>query len=303
MDPVSHLIRLARLRGAVDKRCLLAGDTTIDNGTRPAGEAPFHLLLEGECTLELADRSLDLVPGDVVLLPRGRAHRVHTRGRGPRRALVEEAGGAFPTARSQGAASEIDLFCGHFAFGPGAGELLFQSLPDPLHVSFGAEAGEPVRMLSALMRSEAQNDGPGTTAIVISLCDALLAMVLRSTSNRRLAGDALWTAVDDERLRAVVDAVLGDPGRDWTIPEFAGLAAMSRATFIRRFTRATGMTVGDFLTRVRMITAAELLTAGDRPVGAVAAEVGYRSESAFGRAFREATGTTPARFRRTTTRS
>ncbi|GAA4574786.1 cupin domain-containing protein [Planotetraspora kaengkrachanensis] len=303
MDSVSHLIRLARLRGAVDKRCLLAGDTTIDNGARPAGEAPFHLLLEGECTLELADRSVDLVAGDVVLLPRGRAHRVRTRGRGRRRAVVEEAGGAFPTARSQGTPSEIDLFCGHYAFGPGAGDLLFQSLPDPLHVSFGAESGEPVRMLSALMRGEAQNDGPGATAIVISLCDALLAMVLRSTSNRRLAGDALWTAVDDERLRAVVDAVLGDPGRDWTIPDLAGLAAMSRATFIRRFTRATGMTAGDFLTRVRMMTAAEMLTAGDRPIGVVAAEVGYQSESAFGRAFRTATGATPARFRRTATRS
>jgi AraC family transcriptional activator of mtrCDE len=303
MDSISHLIRLARLRGDIDKRCLLAGNSTLDNPVRPAGEAPFHLLLEGECTLELADRSIDLRPGDVVLLPRGTAHRVHTRGVGRPGPVVEEAGVAFPTARSQGAESEIDLFCGHYAFGPGAGRLLFETLPDPLHVSFGAEASEPVRMLSALMRSEAQNDGPGTEAIVISLCDALLAMVLRSTSNRRLAGDALWTAVDDERLRTAIDAVLRDPGHDWTIADFARLASMSRATFIRHFTRGTGMTVGDFLTRIRMMTAAELLTGTDRPVGAVAAEVGYRSESAFGRAFRTAMATTPARFRRNATRS
>jgi AraC family transcriptional activator of mtrCDE len=42
-----------------------------------------------------------------------------------------------------------------------------------------------------------------------------------------------------------------------------------------------------------------MLTESDRPVSAVAAAVGYRSESAFGRAFRLATATTPARFRRT----
>ncbi|GII54290.1 hypothetical protein Pth03_26790 [Planotetraspora thailandica] len=57
------------------------------------------------------------------------------------------------------------------------------------------------------------------------------------------------------------------------------------------------MTVGDFLTRARMMTAADLLTGTDRPVSVIAAEVGYRSESAFGRVFRPATATTPARFR------
>ena len=58
------------------------------------------------------------------------------------------------------------------------------------------------------------------------------------------------------------------------------------------------MTVGTFLTHVRMMIAADLLTGTDRTVAAVAAEVGYHSESAFSRAFRLAGGSTPARFRR-----
>ncbi|MFF3563790.1 helix-turn-helix domain-containing protein [Streptomyces sp. NPDC002574] len=58
------------------------------------------------------------------------------------------------------------------------------------------------------------------------------------------------------------------------------------------------MNAGEFVTRLRMLLAADLLTGTDRPVGAVAAAVGYGSESAFGRAFRVATGTTPARLRR-----
>ena len=73
---------------------------------------------------------------------------------------------------------------------------------------------------------------------------------------------------------------------------------MSRATFIRRFGRSTGMTVGAFLTQARLMTAADLLQTTDSTVAAVAAQVGYQSESAFSRAFREATGPTPARFRR-----
>ncbi len=57
MDSVSYLIRMARLRGTVDKRCLLAGPALLGHATRTPREAPFHLLLEGACTLELAGRS------------------------------------------------------------------------------------------------------------------------------------------------------------------------------------------------------------------------------------------------------
>jgi AraC family transcriptional activator of mtrCDE len=57
------------------------------------------------------------------------------------------------------------------------------------------------------------------------------------------------------------------------------------------------MAVGEFMTGLRMAIAADMLADGDRTVSAIAAAVGYRSESAFGRAFRLATTTTPARFR------
>ena len=46
------------------------------------------------------------------------------------------------------------------------------------------------------------------------------------------------------------------------------------------------------------MVAADLLTRDDRQIGTIAAAVGYRSESAFGKAFRTAMNTTPARFRK-----
>ena len=100
-----------------------------------------------------------------------------------------------------------------------------------------------------------------------------------------------------ELQAALIDAVLREPGRNWSIAQLAHRAAMSRATFIRHFGHGTGMTVGDFLTRLRMMIAADMLASGDQPVSAIASAVGYRSTSAFGRAFRAATATTPARFR------
>jgi AraC family transcriptional activator of mtrCDE len=292
------MIRLARLQGRVDVRCLLAGQFVLDNPARRPHEAPFHLLLEGRCVVAFAGGRIQLQPGDLVMFPRGTAHRVLSDRDGRQTATVKEPGSAFPTLRTSGAETDIDLFCGQYTLAPGAGTLLFQTLPDPLHVSLGTDPHEPARVLSALMRQEAQANGPGTAAIVSSLCDALLAMVLRGAPARRLSQGTLWTSTDDQAVTRAVEAVLREPEREWTMAGLAALAAMSRATFIRHFTSATGMAVGEFLTQIRMMIAADLLIDTERPVSAIATAVGYRSDSAFGRAFRMATDTTPTQFRR-----
>lgn len=300
MDSVSRLLRLARLRASLDKRCLLGGTTHMDVARHHPLEAPFHVLLEGECRLQVGAVVLELKPGDVVMIPSGSPHRVITAGTGRPRGIAETAGDAFVTTRSErGGTAVIDLFCGHYAFDAGAGALLFKSLPDPVHVSFGqsAESDDVLRMLSTLMRGEAQREGEGTAAILSALCTVLLAMVLR-TSRGDSTKTTLWTAAADGRIADAVEGMLDDPGGDWTIERLCREAAMSRATFLRHFGRDTGMTVGVFLARARLMAATELLTATDATVATIAAQVGYQSESAFSRAFRAHVGTTPARFRR-----
>ena len=62
------------------------------------------------------------------------------------------------------------------------------------------------------------------------------------------------------------------------------------------------MTFGQFLTKARLMHAAELLIGSESTVAEVAAQVGYQSESAFTRAFRSALDETPARFRKSARR-
>jgi len=109
---------------------------------------------------------------------------------------------------------------------------------------------------------------------------------------------SLWTAVANPRIAQTIESVLAEPGADWSIDRLSRTASMSRATFLRHFGRETGMTVGSFLVRIRMMAAAELLRSGDATVATIADRVGYRSESAFSRAFRAEIGTAPAGFRR-----
>lgn len=301
MDAVSHVIGLARLTARLDKRCLLSSTTRMDVAAHDARQAPFHVLLEGTCQLQVHSRRLDLTPGDVVVIPSGAPHRIITPGRGRPQGISEHSGDAFTTTRSERQGEPVlDLFCGHYTFGAGAGAMLLRTLPDPLQVSFArsAEGEDMLRMLSALMRDEARREGAGTAAILSALSTVLLTMVLR-TSRGSTTDATLWTAAGDDRIARGIEQILQDPGGDWSIERLSRDAAMSRATFIRRFGRSTGVSVGAFLTQVRLMTAAELLTASDATIATIAAQVGYQSESAFSRSFRLATGVPPGRFRRT----
>jgi AraC family transcriptional regulator, activator of mtrCDE len=296
MDGLSRLIRLARLRGSIDVRCLVAGQFALDRDAAPPGDVPFHLVLDGRCTVSTAAGAVELRPGHLLLLPRGDAHQVRAAS-GPALPVELDPGPAFATRRSVGAEPELDLFCGHFHVDSAAGALLFRLLPPLVHVALE----HPAAALAEILRGEARCPGPGTSAIIGSLCDALLTMALRSHPGRRLGTPALWTAMGDDELGEVISRVVARPGEPWTIERMAAAAAMSRATFVRRLAARTGSTAATLLTTVRVMVAADLLTHSDHSVARIATEVGYRSESAFARAFRAATGSAPARFRKDTT--
>jgi AraC family transcriptional activator of mtrCDE len=300
MDTVSRLLDLAHLTASLDKRCVLGAATRMQVAGHERHAAPFHVLLEGTCELHVGRTRLRLRSGDVVVIPSGASHRIVTAGSGRKHGVVDIDGDAFVTTQSQQEGPPvIDLYCGRYLFGAGAGAMLFRTLPEPLHVSFGAaeETDDVLRMLSTLIRGEARHEGDGTAAILSALCVVLMALVLRSSSAATRSA-ALWTAASNGRVAAAVAAVLGDPGADWSIDRLSREAGMSRATFLRHFTQETGMTPGSFVTKARLMLAADLLVQGDATVASIALEVGYRSESAFSRAFSAEVGTTPARFRR-----
>lgn len=80
------------------------------------------------------------------------------------------------------------------------------------------------------------------------------------------------------------------------IGEIALSLSTSERTLSRRIVDETGMTWSHLLRRVRVIHACELLTTTDFQIARVAADVGYSSQSAFNRAFKEETQVTPSEF-------
>ncbi|MET0595317.1 MAG: AraC family transcriptional regulator [Polyangiaceae bacterium] len=103
----------------------------------------------------------------------------------------------------------------------------------------------------------------------------------------------------DARIARVLACVRERPSERWTIARMAKLAGMSRAAFIRLFTRATGSPPLTYVTRLRIDVACALLAETEEAAAAIAARVGYGSVYAFTRAFTRLTGKPPILFRKT----
>jgi AraC family transcriptional activator of mtrCDE len=301
MDALSRLIQLTRLQGSLDLRCRMAGSFAVDHPAAPAGEAPFHLVLSGRCMLDLdGGESRLLTSGDFVLLPRGRAHLVRDADVGsPGRELRIDRSGLLPLRSNTDGEGDLDLLCGRFQYAPGSAGLLMSALPEALHVSLTGNASlDSIRALIALLRSEVQQQHPGALAVVTSLSHAVLVMAMREYMQGRNTPPGLLTVLIEPRLGRAVQAMLSEPGRTWTVQSLAERAAMSRATFARRFQSCAGMSPWTLLTQLRMHMAADMLQHGNSAVAVVAQRVGYESEAAFGKAFRRHAGISPAHYRR-----
>lgn len=99
----------------------------------------------------------------------------------------------------------------------------------------------------------------------------------------------------DPRARRLADALRAAPDDAAPLARAAKRAGASRRTLERLFVAETGMTVGDWRRRVRLLHAVRLLAEGE-PVTTAALAVGYTSVSAFIAVFKEAFGTTPGRY-------
>ena len=73
---------------------------------------------------------------------------------------------------------------------------------------------------------------------------------------------------------------------------------MSRSALAERFTQLVGEAPMRYLANWRMQLAKQLLREGTCSIQEVATRVGYESEAAFSRAFKRATGSPPATWRR-----
>ncbi len=266
----------------------------------------YHFLMEGHARVTLADgQSVELQPGDVVILPHGDPHQM-TSGKGATAAFQSsailskiesrdlsplQAGGGGDTAR---------FACGYMACDPDIGRPILSGLPSIFKVNIRTDrSGEWLENSILHLVEEAASERVGSAAMLAKLSEALFVDTLR----RFVAGlpeqQVGWLAgARDPIVGKSLGLLHSRVAHPWTIAGLADAVGISRSGLVERFTRYLCEPPMTYLTRWRLQLAARLLERTPRGVAEIAAEVGYESEAAFNRAFKREFRQPPGKYRR-----
>jgi AraC-like DNA-binding protein len=314
MDALSETLRVVRLVGAIFIQARFTApwcyqSPSADSAApilEPGAERVviFHLITEGECYVEMEGQPPELLrAGDVVLFPQGDAHRMASEpGLKPARGARLDA----VLARRPrhlvfgGGGSTTRLVCGYLACDARLAQMLLRGLPPLVRVNVrGSNAGAWLEASVRYALGEARSPRPGGAGVLAKLAEVLFIEVLRLYMNEQRAGRTGWLAgVGDRIVGAALNALHKRPAQSWTLEDLARVAGTSRSVLAERFQNLVGSSPMQYLTQWRMLLAANLLCRSSVPLARIAEDVGYKTDTAFSRAFRREFGAPPAAWRR-----
>jgi AraC-like DNA-binding protein len=313
MDALSETLRRVHLSGAIFVSARLTSVWSLETPRtdtlapllEPGAERVvlFHMVTKGECWVEIDDlRPVRLTAGDVVILPQGTAHRMTSQLGIPSVTLpLEEILASRPQHLAYGGGGAVtQLVCGYLACEAKLAQMLLSGLPPVVRVNVrGTNAGDWWAASAKFALAEARSPRPGGAGMLSKLAEVLFVEALRQYMRSPGAESTGWLAGARDRIvGAALGALHGSPGHGWTVEELAQTAGASRSVLAERFQRLMGVSPMQYLTQWRMVRAAELLRHSSLQLTHVAQEVGYRTDTAFSRAFRREFGQPPATWRR-----
>ena len=316
MDAFSEILSGVKLNGALFFSAELSApwgfSSPASNMLAPmlAPGAPhlviYHFVIDGEAFVQLADgQSVELGPGDVVVLPHGDPHRM-TSGRVVTATSLTSAilskvksrdlsplqtGGGGDTAR---------YVCGYMACDPLLSRPILNGLPPVFKVNIRTDrSGQWLENSILHLVEEAASGQVGSAAMLAKLSEALFVDTLRRYIANLPEQQGGWLAgARDPIVGKSLGLLHSRVGHPWTIADLAGEVGISRSALVERFTKYLSEPPMTYLTRWRLQLAARSLENTPRGVAEIAAEVGYESEAAFNRAFKREFGQPPGQHRR-----
>ncbi|HVV24588.1 MAG TPA: AraC family transcriptional regulator [Pseudonocardiaceae bacterium] len=283
-DLLSELLRSVRLSG--ERIVAYAPPPTFSIDFADIGS--LHIIEAGEVALRVdGDSHVEHVGrGDVVLLPRGDTHHITH--------ATRPAGAA-----GNDAPEPARWLCGTFTIGDPQASHLLGSLPAMIILrGGGGPALEGLEVARRMLVVEMESPSQGSAVMVARILDLIFIQILRAWAASADARPNWLAGALDPEIGLVLGAIHRDPGHDWTVEELARACNLSRSAFAARFVARVGKPPATYLAQVRLDAATDLLRGTSLPVAVIAENVGYTSEAAFSRAFKNRYGTPPARWRR-----
>jgi len=297
-DPLSDVLELIRVRG----NTVFAYKALPPFGVFfPTGSPRLHIVRQGNMVVRLdgSGECFHASQGDLVMLMHGDAHIVSDE---PGRSACipfHHVRCDYGDDRMTPGGNEAAWLCGDFGFDGILAQQLLSVLP-PVIMLKGLR-DRPFEWLELSCRfilDEALHPRAGTSAMISRLLDVIFVQLLRTWASGGEVGHGWLSGAIDERISQAISAMHADPSRGWTVQDLATLSNLSRSAFADRFQRVVGQAPLAYLSAWRLDRAAELLRHGRSPVSEICYRVGYTSEAAFSRAFKNRYGRPPLQWRR-----
>jgi AraC-like DNA-binding protein len=301
MDPLSEVLAMLKPQSLSSGGFMVPGDMAIYFPKHQGIKC--YAMLAGQCWLvvEGVPEPVLLQAGDCFLLPRGFPFRLATD------LSLEPVHYALAWDRLSKTHDVLEIpegaryiAGGFFGFTGGHTEMILNSLPPIVHIRRESDKAA-MRWSLERLREELRDPQPGGSLIAQQLAYMMLIQALRlHLADATSAGSGWLSALSDKHMSMAIASMHSDPGHPWTLESLAERVGMSRSVFALRFRETVGATPMEYLTRWRMLLAADRLKNPSDGLSAIAHSLGYESESAFGKAFRRVMGCSPRQYTRTT---
>jgi AraC-like DNA-binding protein len=299
MDPLSDVLSLLKPRSYSSGGFDVGGEWSVQFPQHQGIKC--YAVVSGQCRLSVegVPDAMHIKAGDCFLLPGGRPFRLASDlSLTPvdARTIFSIAGdGRIGTHNGGG---DCFIVGGHFAFAGSHASILLEVLPPIVHIRKESDK-TAMRWSLERMRQELREPQPGGFLVAQQLAYLMLVQALRLHLAEGLRGGVGWLfALADKQMSAAITSMHGDPAHGWTIQKLAERAGMSRSTFALKFKQTVGASPMEYLTRWRMLVAADKLSNSSDPISAIARSLGYESESAFSTAFKRVMGCSPRQYSR-----
>jgi AraC-like DNA-binding protein len=300
MDPLSDVLSLLKPRSYIAGGFDVGGELSVRFGQHDGIKC--YAVVSGQCWLSVdgVPDAAHLATGDCFLLPHGRSFRLATDlSLSPVDALT-----MLTSAKRQGGIALINgggnccIVGGHFAFIGNHAGILLGVLPPIVHLRKESDKAA-MRWSLERMRDELRHPQPGSSLIAQQIAYTMLIQALRlHLADASSAGTGWLSALADKHMSIAIASMHNDPGYPWTLHSLAERVGMSRSVFALRFRETVRATPMEYLTRWRMVLAADRLKDSSDGLSSIAKSLGYESESAFGKAFRRVMGCSPRQYPR-----
>src|SRR6202789_479022 len=299
MDPLSDVLSLLKPRSYMSGGFEVAGDMAIQFPKHQGIKC--YAVLSGQCwlSMESVPDAVLLTAGDCFLLPRGLPFCLTTD-----LSLTPIDFSTLLSARKNGDTVSPHhgggryIVGGHFLLTGSHAHMLLGALPPIVHIRKESDKAA-MRWSLERMREELRDPQPGGSLIAQQLAYMMLIQALRlHLTDAASTGQGWLGALSDKHMSIAIASMHNDPGYPWTLQSLAERVGMSRSVFALRFRETVGATPMEYLTRWRMLLAAERLQSSSDGLSAIARALGYESESAFGKAFRRVMGCSPKQYTR-----